>query len=531
MQKQLLIVKNSLIFSLFLFHLPVFASFDINDGYQQLQQIRRQAGMLLFKRNIEIEKATQGHANYLAQHHLNGHIQSSSLSGFTGERPVDRILTTQYPTNSISENVSTGQTSVKSSIDDLMSAIYHRFGFLDPSKDEVGIGIQLDNTSSRGSFVYNMGDSLLGDLCEKNSFTGTGSFFPDICKNGNKIGSNEYHNAADRMKARNPEVIVWPANGANDIPPAFFEESPDPLPDFSVSGYPISIEFNDFYVSEVQLKRFQLFDQDGIEITHTRLLSEENDPNQSFNANQFVLFPLERLNWDTRYRVEISYLSKGIEKTKQWQFQTRKPANANVFNIQGQNETIRIGSGSIFAVYISPTSPQDNSVGEVNASFSAGSQITLDFADSNTLLIRYQGQVGDTANITTSKGKQFSITINDNSPLTTQVRPVPEGSCYTEGVHALLVDNVIQMPHILVDGVGAFDVEMQIQDNTDPLIFDLIQVTPAKQIDISCRSGSYSFKKNELHLPDIEVPKIGFFNAELELINNQLRLKRVQMVN
>ena len=522
------------IFLFFIFNSSAWSAITASQGYLQLEQIRRQAGMLHFKRNSELETAAQGHANYLIINNITGHTQSSNLTGFTGVNPTERISATDYPTHSISENVSTGQASVEDSIDGLMSAIYHRFGFLDPAKDEIGIGIQSNQaaTQPRLSYVYNMGDSLLARLCFGKDFTSSGRFYPDVCQNGIKIGEADYNNALNRLKSRNPEVIAWPANGANNIPPAFFEESPDPLPDFAVSGYPISIEFNDFYIKkEIKLIEFLLFDSVGNAITHTRILSKNTDPNQRLNNKQFVLFPLDRLNWNSSYQVSIRYLLDGVEKNKTWQFKTRKPANATVFNITGNNENIEVGSGAIFAVYIKPTSAQDSSLGRISASFSAGAQITINFADQNTLLLTFKGQVGDIANITTSNGKQFKITLVQIPPLITQAHPAPEGSCYTNGVQANLNNDTVVMPHILVDGKDVLDVTIRIKPDTDPLAFEILQVQASQTSNISCRSGSFSFSNNELHLPDVLLPNIGFFNAELKLIDNQLVLNPDSVVN
>lgn len=504
-----------------------FAVIGVTEGYQKLQQVRRQAGMVWFKTNPELQAGAQGHADYLSNNNITGHIQSNDpqFVGFTGVTAPDRATNAGYLSRIVSENVSAGQNDIFGSIDSLMSAIYHRFAFLNAEYDEVGIGFKVNNNNPpRANYVYNMGNHLLKAACVTEEPI-TGAFFNNICKDSTRITQTTYDAALNRLKARNPEVIVWPADGANDIPPAFFEESPDPLPDFSVSGYPISIEFNDFYVNNLVLNSFKLFNSQGIEITNTRLLTKSTDPAQRLSDKQFALFPLQRLDWNSLYQVVVEYQNNGQTKTKQWSFKTRSPKNAHLFTLTSDGQVFNVGSNSIFAVYIPPSNATDGSLGVINSSFSGGSQLNIDFADGNTLLLSYRGNLNHQANLSTGNGHNFSIRIVNQAPFTTtQVRP-PLGSCYVNGIQAQLVDNIVKIPHLLVDGQRFYDIEITLISGTNPALFNLTDVTDAEKQDISCRSGSYSFTTNELHLPDVNLPNIGKFDAELGFINNFLELK------
>ncbi len=60
----------------------------------------------------------------------------------------------------IGEGISNFCTA-KESINSLMTAIYHRFGILSFSKNEVGIGFTNDPKILKRNFVYDMGSSRL----------------------------------------------------------------------------------------------------------------------------------------------------------------------------------------------------------------------------------------------------------------------------------------------------------------------------------------------------------------------------------
>ena len=64
------------------------------------------------------------------------------------------------------------------------------------------------------------------------------------------------------------------------MPLAFYNESPDPLPDYDVSGFPISVEFNDHFIKNVKLKDFRLLNEEK-EVVETRTLDQHNDPHMT----------------------------------------------------------------------------------------------------------------------------------------------------------------------------------------------------------------------------------------------------------
>lgn len=127
---------------------------------------------------------------------------------------------------------------------------------------------------------------------------------------------------------KNPELVLWPPDGAVDIPPAFLEEEPDPLPDFSVSGYPLSIQVNPSAWKKASLVSFMLYRRSGDEWVSVDILppmSNSNDPHDRFSEHQFALFPVARLQWKSHYKAVAEIKLEGERHRVEWSFTTRDP--------------------------------------------------------------------------------------------------------------------------------------------------------------------------------------------------------------
>ncbi len=287
-----------------------------------LNELREAVGLVEFSSSSLLEKSAENHANYLIENSAISHYETSSKVGFTGESIGDRAKAVGYKASYVSENLSGGSRGYKHSLDGLFSAIYHRFGFLDFKIDEIGIGINQDSKQrDKTLFIYNMGSHKLNKLCEGESFSGYGKYVVGVCfEREFKIKEKEFKNAFARNKSK---IVIYPYDGQTDVPPAFFEETPDPLPRHDVSGFPISISFNEEQFSSLEVTSFKLFDSNNREITNTLLYDHKSDIHHRFKKFEFALFPLERLEWNSMYRVRVGYFVDGVKKEKQWSFTTR----------------------------------------------------------------------------------------------------------------------------------------------------------------------------------------------------------------
>ncbi len=131
-----------------------------------VNQVRQAAGLMALTESEALTNAAQAHANYLqryippgSERQASAHEERTGLPEFTGYLAPDRAQYFSYPHTQVIENVSLGNPDAQASVSDLMSAIYHRFAFLDFSIDEIGAA----NAAQR--YVYNMGRKDLAQTC------------------------------------------------------------------------------------------------------------------------------------------------------------------------------------------------------------------------------------------------------------------------------------------------------------------------------------------------------------------------------
>jgi uncharacterized protein YkwD len=308
-----------------------------------LNQLRQGAGLVPFSSQKQLNNAAQNHANYLTNHTLYGHKEEPKYKDFTGEYASSRITYAGYATSQVIENVSTLNPNYKESIDGLFSAIYHRFAFLDFRSDAIGIGIsQNKKDKAQTAFVYDMSANALEKLYRSKT----------------PITNGTIEKALQANKYKNSDVIIYPFNKQKDVPPAFFDELPDPLPSYKVSGFPISVSFNPSIYKTGKLLNFRLFNQEGKEIKNTLKINKQRDPNHRLGKLDFVLFPLERLEWNQTYFVEFIALIDHKKVKKRWNFHTKR-FNLPFHTVKNPNTNykMRVAQSTIF--YFPPHSKND----------------------------------------------------------------------------------------------------------------------------------------------------------------------------
>ena len=362
---------------------PMDIVYEKSEALSLINEIRETMGLNTFSQNNQLSKAAQAHAEYLVLNHSDSHYEVAGLPGFTGVKPEDRAWHAGYLSSQVSENLSTQSRSAKESIDGLFSAIYHRFGFLDLSMDEVGVGVAQEKNKTRNTaFVYLMGNTELNALCYEKSFSGYGRYVYGVCKDTqHRISQKKFEKAKNSSKWINPKVVVYPYDGQADVPPAFYNEHPDPLPDYEVSGFPVSVTFNDYFFHKVILYSFELPEASGKKVSPVRLLDHSNDPNGRFSPYEFALFPLKRLHYDTEYHARIVYGYKGKKFEKRWSFHTRIPPE-HLVRITQKEETVTLEKGQSYWLYFVPADGHD-----AIKDIIFPEDVNLYFIDNNTLRI------------------------------------------------------------------------------------------------------------------------------------------------
>jgi len=362
--------------------LPMDVEYEKIEARSTLNAIREEMGMNSLLQNDLLTIAAQGHADYLVANNESSHYEVEGHKKFIGVKPVDRTLYANYASMQVSENLSTHTYSAQNSIDSLFSAIYHRFGFLSLSIDSIGVGVTQEKVkTSNSAFVYVMGNSALERLCHDKSFSGSGKYYYKICKDeSHRISEKAFIKAQNSNKIYNPKIVFYPYDGQIDVPPVFYDESPDPLPNYEVSGFPVSVEFNDYYFKKVELLSFKLFKGEH-EVTDVLLMDKDNDPHGRFTDKQFALFPLKRLDYDSQYKVELSYKTKGKVYSYDWAFSTQKHTE-ELHIIEAKKTTVHIAKGKSHMLYFPPHDAHD-----LLKSMQFPVDVDVTFIDHNTLKI------------------------------------------------------------------------------------------------------------------------------------------------
>ena len=355
------------------------------DGLAYLNEIRKQAGLIKLKNNKSLEKAATAHANYLIQNQHNGHYQQKGKYAFLGTTPSKRVTNKGYPATYVMENLSINTEGYVKSVDNLFSAIYHRFVFLNLDKDEIGFGSASSKKKRKinRAYVYDMGSSGIADLCRRSYTMAHGVYYmKNVCRDNSKmIPRSLFEEKKDEIRRNNSESILYPYPGQKEIWPAFYNESPDPLPGYKVSGFPISVQFNPAYYNDVTLRYFRLYDANGKEIKETKILQQKNDRNKLFTKFEFALMPLKRLEFDTTYTVEFEAVADGGKAKKRWTFKTTKP-NHTLYKITKKQSKLHVETGSTVILYVVPGSKTD-----IIHGYRSRGGVKVSFLDQNTLKV------------------------------------------------------------------------------------------------------------------------------------------------
>jgi uncharacterized protein YkwD len=336
------------------------------EALNYLNQLRQGAGLIPLSSAEILNKASKNHANYLIENHAYGHYEEHNRSNFTGKFASDRVVYEGYHTGLIIENVSSNNRSYKESIDGLFAAIYHRFAFLDFQGDEIGIGINQNRFNRKETaFVYNIGSSTLNQLYKKSK----------------KPSEKALNKALHSYKNINSKIVTYPFDKQTDVPPVFFNEMPDPLPDHDVSGFPISIAFNQAHFKKIKLLKFELFKDGKTLIPNTLTYDNKTDPNRRLDKLSFVLFPLERLEWNQNYSVVfLAVVDKQLIE-KKWSFKTRNPS-IPLHKIEDESKTTTITVNEPNLFYFPPKNPKD-----LLHHIRCNPYFDMEFIDKNTLKI------------------------------------------------------------------------------------------------------------------------------------------------
>lgn len=267
---------------------PVYAEQVRADAFNRFNEIRQAAGLGLLAQHASLDQAAQAHANYLAQHNQIGHIESSSLAGWTGDTPPDRVQAAGYGSNTTYEVVAAANMTGAGFVDNLASTPYHRAAMLVYRPVHAGVGYARYSTLS--------GYNLTIDLS---------------------------HNATNFQGAPNTQAAIWPVDGSTEILLTMGPETPNPIPENGNvrAGYPVSVQVHESKVLTVD--SFTITGPGGAPVD-VKVLDYATDPNLvALNMRFFAAaLPRAQLAAGTTYSVSFRGRIDGVPYSKDWTFTT-----------------------------------------------------------------------------------------------------------------------------------------------------------------------------------------------------------------
>lgn len=117
------------------------------EALEYFNEIRRNVGIQEVKLDPYLTKSAENHANYLYKNKgkyklIDGHTEDPKRDGFTGEEVWDRAYAAGLDKkHSVTEVISFGSNSLKTGIDRLLNAPYHRVAMLSYSHEKIGFAI------------------------------------------------------------------------------------------------------------------------------------------------------------------------------------------------------------------------------------------------------------------------------------------------------------------------------------------------------------------------------------------------------
>jgi len=195
-------------------------------------------------------------------------------------------------------------------------------------------------------------------------------YYRDLCQTTAgpvefEISSSYRQELDDVLYRKSPDFVIWPPEGAVEVSPVFYEEIPDPLPDYEVSGYPLSVQFNPGLYSSVRLRNFTLEVQE------------------------------EDKNWvEANYRASVSVRSNGVKANNElskinWSFKT-KTVETPLITVNSDDKEVAVPANEWFTIYHIPTKKVSRPMIEVSAEWNRPAKVESEIIDMNTIRMRFR---------------------------------------------------------------------------------------------------------------------------------------------
>ncbi len=218
--------------------------------------------------------------------------------------------------------------------------------------------------------------------------------YVEVCKDPELRIHAQWLGRLDKLRrTAQPRQLVWPPDGAVDVPPAFYEESPDPLPDLETAGDPLSIQFNPDRVATVQIQDYHLWRVEARTPRREiplRSLNARSDPHHKLGALDYGFFPLEHLGWGRRYQAQVHALVDGKPLSLKWGFSTRDPG-VPVLSPGGAQHRLEIPADHRFLLFLPPTTEAPRPLAAYSYRAPAAARVEVEPLDYNSAVFRVSG--------------------------------------------------------------------------------------------------------------------------------------------
>lgn len=280
--------------------------------FDTLNKTRVGGGFGGIEQNAAIDKAAKAHATYVLKNFvsINGvdsaasgvqilpdgtiaiHAEVAGKVGFTGVRVKDRLAAQGYSSLFDNENVAFSigkapgeEPSVTSCLTDLVNSVFHRATLLSSLYREIGFAVS---------------DSVLD-------------------ANGYKTKACVINFASNQLPPAFPSDFagIYPVAGQTGLALSMSLERPDPAPEFSVKGYPLS--FQGAFPTTLTVTKFELRDANAA-LVATKLLTRAQT--LSLSPNEAYLVPNGALKQNAVYFATFTGISGVVPVSKSWSFTT-----------------------------------------------------------------------------------------------------------------------------------------------------------------------------------------------------------------
>jgi hypothetical protein len=331
------------------------------DAFDSINFWREKGGLEPFTRNSTLDESTFYHTHYQQYRKISHLEESSNDYWFRGVDVAARVKSAGYNYKGVLENIAYA-SSEKESVQNLMTAIYHRFAFYSFYHDQIGLyGLNHAFSDGIGIYTFNMGFSQMDIECSAFGLLGFKEGISGLCADETVIiNERTYTRVLSEQAEKQNNIVIYPYDRAIDVPPAFYEELPDPLPMLSMSGNPISIQFNPTITKEIKILEFNLTKFGSNTSLEVIAMDEKSDPNSKFDDHQFAYFPKNRLQYKSKYVAQFSYqLGDEAKQTRSTTFITTT-FDETLFEINSSSREIEVNASESFVLYFGEISSLNN---------------------------------------------------------------------------------------------------------------------------------------------------------------------------